>query len=82
MQDNNSWSQSSFILMLVMMVLIGAGCGTMHVNKRTESTGSVKETSIESAMSTKETVFDDFSIQIENIEDLLDDKLKELLGAE
>ena len=47
----------------------------MHVNERTESTGSVKETSIESAMSTKETVFDDFSIQIENIEDLLDDKV-------
>ena len=47
----------------------------MHVNERTESTGSVKETSIEAEMSTMETVFDDFSIQIENIEDLLDDKV-------
>lgn len=47
----------------------------MHANKRTESTGSVKETSIEAEMPTMETVFDDFSIQIANIEDLLDDKV-------
>ena len=75
MQDKNSWSRSIFIVMLVMMILIGAGCGTMYVNERTESTGSVKETSIETEMATMETVFDDFSIQIENIEDLLDDKV-------
>lgn len=47
----------------------------MHVKERTKSTGSVKETSIEAEKSTMETVFDDFSIQIENIEDLLDDKV-------
>lgn len=47
----------------------------MYVNERTERTDSVKETSIEAAMATMETVFDDFSIQIENIEDLLDDKV-------
>lgn len=47
----------------------------MYVNERTEQTDSVKETFIEAAMATMETVFDDFSIQIENIEDLLDDKV-------
>ena len=75
MQDKNSWSRSVFIVMLVMVILIGAGCGTMYVNERTESTGSVKETSVEAEIATMETVFDDFSIQIENIEDLLDDKI-------
>lgn len=75
MQDKNSWSRSIFIVMLVMMILIGAGCGTMHVSERTERTDSAQETSIETEMATMETVFDDFSIQIENIEDLLDDKV-------
>lgn len=75
MQDKNSWSRSIFIVMLVMMILIGASCGTMHVSERTERTGFAQETSIETEMATMETVFDDFSIQIENIEDLLDDKV-------
>lgn len=75
MQDKNSWRRSIFIVMLVMMILIGANCGAMHVSERTKRTGSAQETSIETEMSTLETVFDDFSIQIENIEDLLDDKV-------
>lgn len=75
MQDKNNWSRSIFIVMLTMLILIGAGCETMRVSERAERTGSAQETSIETEMATMETVFDDFSIQIENIEDLLDDKV-------
>lgn len=74
MQDKNSWSRSIFIVMLA-MILIGAGCRTMHVSERTERIDSAQETSGETEMATMETVFDDFSIQIENIEDLLDGKV-------
>ena len=75
MQDKNNWSRSIFIVMLTMLILIGSGCETMRVSERAERTGSAQETSIETEMATMETVFDDFSIQIENIEDLLDDKV-------
>lgn len=76
MQDKKSWCRWLFIVLISAVVVLGAGCRELSVSERTESMNhNLAVVTDELKMPTLEPAFDDFSIQIEDIRELLNDEV-------
>lgn len=76
MREKIIWSRWLFVILLFVIIILGVGCGNLPASERAEVTELAPDAAAdEYEMATMETVFDDFSIQIEDIEDLLNDEV-------
>lgn len=76
MREKIIWSHRLFIILFFVIIILGVGCGNLPASERAEVTKLATDVvANEYEMATMETVFDDFSIQIDNIEDLLNGKV-------